>query len=82
MTESVIGPEQLAYMSKRSANEGHLLINKFLELGRAGKLKGLMCCIDFQGAFDTVKHSFIFETLEKMNVGPGLISHIKALYCN
>ena len=80
LTNAAIDHDQLAYMENRSLNEGHLLINRILELGRANKVKGLMCCIDFRGAFDSIKHEFVWETLAKMNVGPSLISHLKTLY--
>ena len=39
-----------------------------------------MATIDFRGAFDSIKHDFIWKTLEKMNVGPELINHLKVLY--
>ena len=80
LTNAAIDHDQLAYMENRSLNEGHLLINRMLELGRANKVKGLMCCIDFRGAFDSVKHEFVWETLAKMNVGPSLINHLRTLY--
>merc|ERR1739842_71201 len=69
-------------MEGRSLHEGHLLINRMLELGRASKVKGLMATIDFRSAFDSVRHDFIWKTLEKMNVGQGLINHLKTLYRN
>ena len=39
-----------------------------------------MATIDFRGAFDSIKHDCIWKTLEKMNVGSGLINHLKVLY--
>jgi hypothetical protein len=44
------------------------------------KVKGLMACIDFKGAFDSIRHEFIWQLLEKMGVGKNLIGHIKTLY--
>ena len=80
LTNEVVDPEQLAYMEGRSVHEGHLLINRVIELGRAKKVRGLMATIDFRGAFDSIKHDFIWKTLARMNVGPGLINHLKTLY--
>ena len=80
LANEVVDPEQLAYMEGRSVHEGHLLINRMLELGRAKKVKGLIATIDFRGAFDSIKHDFIWKTLAHMNVGPGLINHLKTLY--
>jgi hypothetical protein len=39
-----------------------------------------MACIDFSGAFDSVKHDFIWKALERYNVGPQLIRYLKILY--
>jgi hypothetical protein len=39
-----------------------------------------MACIDFKGAFDSIRHEFIWQLLEKMGVGKKLIGHIKTLY--
>jgi hypothetical protein len=77
--KTVIGPEQLAFVEKRVIHEGHLIINKVLELSRKNKVKGLMACIDFKGAFDSIRHEFIWQLLEKMGVGENLIGHIKTL---
>jgi hypothetical protein len=57
-----------------------VVISRALELFRKGELNGLITCIDFRAAFDSLKHSFIWKTLEHMNVGPQLISHLKTLY--
>jgi hypothetical protein len=78
--KTVIGPEQLAFVEKRIIHEGHLIINKVLKLSRKNKVKELMACIDFMGAFDSFRHSFIWQLLEKMGVGKNLIDHIKTLY--
>jgi hypothetical protein len=66
----------------RSIQDGHVLINKVLEEYRNKKLTGLMACIDFSGAFDSVKHDFIWKALERYNVGPQLIHYLKTLYFN
>jgi hypothetical protein len=67
--KTVIGPDQLALVEKRVTHEGHLIINKVIELSRKKKVKGLMACIDFKGAFDSIRHEFIWQLLEIMGVG-------------
>jgi hypothetical protein len=57
--KTVIGPEQLAFVEKRVIHEEHLIINKVLELSRKKKVKGLMACINFKGAFDSIRYEFI-----------------------
>ena len=76
----IIGSEQLAYVEGQDIHEGHLILNKVLEQARSKKLSGLISCLDFKGAFDSVRHKFIFTTLQKMGVGENLISMIKSLY--
>jgi hypothetical protein len=63
--KTVIGPEQLAFVEKRVINEGQLIINKVLEVSLKKKFKGLVACIDFKGAFDSICHEFIWQLLEK-----------------
>ena len=55
----VIGEEQLAYIEGNNIHEGHLFINRAPEMARSKRLKGLMTCIDFKQAFDSVRHKFI-----------------------
>jgi hypothetical protein len=78
--KTVIVPEQLAFVEKRVIHEGHLIIIKVLELSQKKKVKWLMACIDFKGAFDSIRHEFICHLMEKMGVGDNLIGHIKTLY--
>ena len=80
MCKILVGEEQLAYMENIDIHEGHLIINKVLELARNKKIKGLMTTVDFKGAFDSVRHSFIWKTLETMGVGPNLVRLLKCLY--
>jgi hypothetical protein len=67
--KTVIGPEQLAFVEKRVIHEWHLIINKVLELSQKKKVKGLMAYIDFKGAFDSIRHEFIWQLLEKWEWG-------------
>jgi hypothetical protein len=39
-----------------------------------------MACVDFKSAFDSCKHDFIWQTLERFNLGPQLIKHVQTLY--
>ena len=61
--KEIIGEEQLAYVEGNDIHEGHLILNKVLEMARNKKLSGLMACIDFKAAFDSVRHKFIYTTL-------------------
>jgi hypothetical protein len=78
----VIGDEQLSYLEGRMLQEGHLVVNKVLDLARKKNLTGLIACVDFRGAFDSIRHQAIWDTRHKMNVGPHLISLLQTLYKN
>jgi hypothetical protein len=78
----VVGEEQHAYLEGRMLQDRHLVINKVLDLTRKNKISGLVACVDFRGAFDSVRHKATWETLEQMNVGPQLIAMLKTLYKN
>ena len=41
------------------------------------KLNGLLLLIDFSKAFDSIDHSYIYETLKELNFGEDLIDWIK-----
>jgi hypothetical protein len=64
----------------RILQDGHMVMDKVLQLARKNKIKGLFACIHFKGAFDSVRHQAIWDTLEHLNCGPNLIAHLKTLY--
>ena len=43
-------------------------------------LPGALLCMDFQKAFDSVEHNFMFAVLRKFNFGDFLIKWLKILY--
>jgi hypothetical protein len=57
-------------------------LNAVIEAARYGKVKGYLLCVDFQGAFDTVRHDFIWQAMKEMNVGSCLIQNLQTLYKN
>lgn len=78
--QEVIGPEQLAYIEGRVLQDGHMVMDKVLNMARKKKTSGLIATIDFAGAFDRIRHQCVWDTLEHMNVGDNLISNFKTLY--
>lgn len=57
-----------------------MVINIVLELARKKKLTGLIACVDFKGAFDSIRHQAVWDTLRHMNVGPRMIGLLQTLY--
>jgi hypothetical protein len=44
------------------------------------EIPGQLCLVDFEKAFDTVDHSFLFKTLATFGFGENLVSFVKTLY--
>jgi hypothetical protein len=78
--QEVIGPEKLAYIEGPVLQDGHMVMDKVLNMARKKKTSGLIATIDFAGAFDRIRHQCVWDTLEHMNVGDNLISNLKTLY--
>ena len=78
--KEVIGEEQLAFLENNDIHEGHIMINRILELARDKRCKGFLAAIDYKSAFDSIKHSFIWKTLAQYGVGDKCIGLLKTLY--
>ncbi len=46
------------------------------------KLPGIILCIDFEKAFDSVNWNYLFKSFEKLNFGNIFINNIKTMYTN
>ena len=79
---NLVHPTQLAYVKERFIGEGIRLIEDLMEYTKSLDIPGLIVAIDFQKAFDSVHHDYIYKVLEKMNIGPKFISWVKCLYHN
>lgn len=38
------------------------------------------CFIDFQKAFDTIKHNIIYATLKSYGIGPRMVNLLRQIY--
>ena len=46
------------------------------------KLPGVLFFIDFEKAFDSIEHNFLYKALERFNFGPSFIRWIQTFYNN
>ncbi len=46
------------------------------------KLPGIILCIEFEKAFDSLNWNFLFKSVEKLNFGNIFINNIKTMYTN
>ena len=63
---SIISSKQTAYVKDRFIGEGARLISDILEVTDILKIGGYMVTIDFEKAFDSLNHTFLIETLKKI----------------
>ena len=82
VADKLISHDQTAYIKGRSINTSVRKILDIYEYVESNDKNGAMICIDFEKAFDSVEHDFIFKTLEKFNFGERFIGWIKMFYKN
>ena len=57
-------------------------IDDILEYTRHTKMSGILVAIDFEKAFDSLDHTYLFKVLNAFNFGPSFIQWIRTLYSN
>jgi len=76
---SLISSNQTAYVKDRFIGEGARLISDILDVTDSLNIGGYMVTIDFEKAFDSLNHTFLFETLKKMQFPDFFLDWIKIL---
>ena len=76
----LISTDQSGCIKKRSTHSNIRSILDIIDHAKSNNNPGIIAFIDFEKAFDTVKWSFLYKTLEKMNFGNFYIKCIKTLY--
>ncbi|KAJ9567792.1 LOW QUALITY PROTEIN: hypothetical protein OSB04_003758 [Centaurea solstitialis] len=77
--DSVISPEQTAYVKGKSIVDGPLIVNEIISWAKRTKKKVFLLKIDFEKAFDNLNWYFLFNTLEQMGFGRKWTGWIKGL---
>ena len=73
---------QNAYVKGRSIFDAVRTIDDILEYTRHTKMSGILVAIDFEKAFDSVDHTYLFKVLNTFNFGSSFIQWIRTLYSN
>lgn len=76
----LIHVNQTGYIQDRNITENLRTISDILHYTKEENLPGLLVCIDFQKAFDSVEWDFLRQVLDKFNFGKSFTSWIKTLY--
>ena len=78
----IIQCSQNAYIKGRSIFDAVRTVDDILEYTRHTKMSGILVAIDFEKAFDSFDHTYLFKVLNAFNFGPSFIQWIRTLYSN
>jgi exonuclease III len=76
----IISLDQSGCIKNRSAINNIRSTIDIINFAKEKNIPGIIAFIDFEKAFDMVKWSFLYKSLEKLNVGEYYIKCIKTLY--
>ena len=79
---NIIDASQTGFIAGRYIGENIRLLLDTIEQTEKEDIPGLLFFTDFEKAFDSIDHAYIFRTLEFLNFGPSLIQWIKTFYNN
>ena len=77
---SIISNSQSGFIKGRYIGENVRLIQECINYFNNSNDPGLIFFADFEKAFDSLDHSFMFSCLENMNFGESLIQWVKLFY--
>ena len=69
-------------MKGRSIFDAVRTIDDVLEYTKQSEQSGILVTIDFEKAFDSLDHKFLFKVLHTFNFGPSFIQWIRTFYSN
>ena len=78
----LIPANQNGFIKGRSILDAVLTIDDVLEIGKIMSQSGILLAIDFEKAFDSLNHEFLYQVLQKMGFGPNFPQCIRTFYRN
>ena len=78
--DKLVGSQQTAYIKNRFIGENIRTVLDILEYTEKQNIPGLMLCLDFQKAFDSLEWNFMHSVLDKFNFGQTFKKWMKILY--
>ena len=79
---SVIHPNQSGFMKGSFIGETARSILDIISHTESLQLPGVLLFIDFEKAFDSIEHEFLYKALQCFNFGPSFIKWIQMFYNN
>lgn len=71
---------QYGFRQKRGTAQAIHYIRRIMEKGEKTETKTLLVLLDWEKAFDKVKHAKLFEAMERMNVPDKMMQAIRGIY--
>ena len=72
----------MAYIRGRYIGQNIRTISDVIEYYKTTNQPGIIACLDFEKAFDSIEWSFIQKSLETFNFGENFCKWINIFYCN
>ena len=79
---NLIHPNQNGFVKGRSIVDGVRTIEDVLDFAQFTNCAGVLLAVDFEKAFDSLNHTFLFKVLKKFNFGTHFLRWIKTFYTN
>ena len=80
--DEIIDSSQTGFIKGRYIGENIRLLSEILQQAEETNTPGILFFSDFEKAFDTLDHNFIFNCLKHFNFGNNLIQWIELFYTN
>ena len=77
---NLIHHNQNAYVKGRSIFDAVRTIDDVIEYTKQANIAGILITIDFEKAFDSLNHQFLFKVLQAFNFGPFFVQWIRTFY--
>ncbi|WP_419584616.1 RNA-directed DNA polymerase, partial [Thiolapillus sp.] len=77
---TLINEDQTGFMANRFIGDNIRLIHDLISYLHRTKLPGLLLCLDFEKAFDSVDWNFMFKVLRAFGFGPDICQWISTFY--
>ena len=79
---SIISHDQTPYVKGRYIRESIMLISNILEYTEDNSMGRILFSADFEKAFDSIEHTFIFATLQSFGFGSQFIYWVRTIFQN
>ena len=80
VTPKLIGPYQSAFVEARYIGDSVRTVADVLYFTKDKNIPGILLCIDFEKAYDSIDHKFLHEVMKAFNFGTSIQKWVKTFY--